>query len=71
MDLLVPCSVPAALAAKGTRDRGSGFALSGCPHEALFEPVALTSRFAEEEICKMANRDARASEDGVMTVPSR
>lgn len=47
-----PCSLfsPAALAAKGTRDRGSGFALSGYPHEALFEPAALTSRFAEEEI---------------------
>lgn len=37
------------VALDGTRDRVFP-ALSGCPHEALCEPVALTSRFAEEEI---------------------
>lgn len=42
-----PCSIPVAL--DSTRDRVLP-ALSGCPHKALFDPVALTSRFAEEEI---------------------
>lgn len=47
-----PCSLfsPGGAGGEDTRDRGSGSALSGYPHEALFEPAALTSRSAEEEI---------------------
>lgn len=43
---------------KGTRDCAIP-ALSGYPHEALFELVALTSRFAEEEIRRQAEMRGR------------